>query len=380
MFVPEGKFTAIPFFLADSLPGISSDSPEDVLGARRLANGVVVHLHLKEDAARVGELGASRHTNFPATIDDTISDSKVVAVLNQNSVVPVISEINPLDLRSTRHGNTEDTTATTAGVNPVDPDIGSGVLAIGGLTVVVGETKGCVARSRSDIVTLDIANPDISTALKKQTRLATITGNNRLDIQLIDVPDLNSVTTCTADVDVVHLGVVVPRGIAVEADTKTTAQVHRDLAQPQIAGARDAKTEVGIASHGQIRDVDVVHIPDLDSPSAVLPAGIDGTADLECPAGRDVDGVGAEVTRRPDDDTLTSTGPVKGRLDGETIIRATIDVGTVHVGGEGARAGDNALGTTVTTGSHGRAGKSEGNGRNHGGDAEQHFRCRVSCP
>ena len=268
-------------YLADVPCSIAGDAPVDVIGAGRLTNWSVVHLELHENAARVGELAACGNANLPSAVDDAVPDGEVVAVLNQDGVIPVVGQVDILDLRGPGHGHAEDATAAASRVDSVDPDVGGGVLAVAELSVVVRKSQSGVARSGTDVVSFDVADPDVGRLLHKEPAFANIPGDNSVNVQAVDVPDFNRVAPRAGDGDCAHSSVVVESSITVESDAETTAEVERDLSQVQVPRTGEAQSKVRIAGHLQVRDADVVLASDLDRTAAGSVAHIHGAADLE---------------------------------------------------------------------------------------------------
>lgn len=174
-------------------PSITGKSPAAIFSARRLANIRAVDPEGDRGITSVSELCASSDTDFATAADGSAADSKIVAVLDQDSVVAVVGKIHSGDDYATRLTDAEDTTTAATRPDPIDEDVG-GVGAACEASVAVGESNGAVARASADVVTIDEADVDIDGVLEQQARLADVTGDDLVDLQAVNVPGLDSVT------------------------------------------------------------------------------------------------------------------------------------------------------------------------------------------
>lgn len=348
--------------LANVLLGITSNSPVNVLGTRRLPNSVTVHLSLDVNATIVGELASCCNADLASSVDDAISNSKVITVLNKNSVVSIIRKVNVLDLSGSRHGNAEDSATATTRVDLVDKDVGGGILTVGELSVVVGEAKGSIPGASSSIDTLDVTDLDVSRLLDEKTAFADILGLDRGNSKTVNLEGLNSVAASTGNHNVTHSNTIIPVRIAIKTDTNSTTKIQRDITQPQVSRPRKPQPKVRITRHLEVRNLNIILVNSFNSTTTRFVADVHGTADFEGLSAGDTDGVGADAAGCSDRDALAAADAVERRLDGETVVRAGVDVCAVDGGGEGSGAGDYTLWGAIAAGCGGGGDEGETRG------------------
>lgn len=305
--------------LADILLGVASDGPADVLTARRLADRVVVDFEGNRNVAVVGELVASGQTNLTASLDSAAVNLHVVAVLDKDGVVAVVSQVDSLDFSGTGLGNAENATATTAGDDLVDENVCL-VLAVGALAVVVGESEGAVTSACTDVATVDETDLGVGGLLDEEAGLADVTGDNLVDLETVDVPGLDGVAAGTGDADGAHLNVGVGGLVSVEADAQTPAKVHRDFSEHQVLGTVESEAKVRRASHGEVRNLNICSVEGLDSAVSSSVGNVNGTTSLKDLAAVNADGACTNRTRRNDRDALAAADGVDGSLDRGKIV------------------------------------------------------------
>lgn len=132
--------------------------------------------------------------------------------------------------------------------------------------------------------------------------------------------DLGYSPASTRNTDDAHSDVALGGTVAVEADTETAAEIHGDLAENKTVGTREPQTEVRVASHCEVRNLDIVLVGDLDSASTRSEAGVDSSTALEDLAGSDRDRVGANRAGGNDGDTLAGADGVDGGLNSSTVV------------------------------------------------------------
>lgn len=144
----------MPARLADIPSTVARECPVRVVSARRLANRGVVHPQRDPQVAGVGELGASRNTDLTSPVNSAPTDGEVVAVLDEDGVISIVGEVDALNDGSSGLRDTEDATATAAGDDLCDIDVGV-VITVGITTVLVGKAEGSIAGACAHIVSIN---------------------------------------------------------------------------------------------------------------------------------------------------------------------------------------------------------------------------------
>lgn len=171
---------------------VTGKSPVAVISTRRLANSRPINPERDPEITGVGELCASSNTHLATAANSSATDGDVVAVLNQDSVIAVVGEINCGDDSRTRLADAEDTASAAPRLDPVNVDVGV-VVAVCVASITVGEAEGTIAGTSANVVAVDKSDVDVDGVLEQQTRLADVAGNDLVDLQAIDVPGLDSV-------------------------------------------------------------------------------------------------------------------------------------------------------------------------------------------
>lgn len=310
--------------LANLPTGVSRDVKPAVLSARLLPYRVVVDSQSETDIAIVRELRTGGKANLSSSIDGTTADIKVVAVLYEDGVISVVCKIDALDDDSTRLRDTKDATPTAARDYPLDVDVGV-VVAIE-LASLVCKAKGSIPITSRNILAIDEIDPGVGNFLEEESAFTHIAGNNLVDGEAIDIPGLDAVAGWSIARNDIHSNVVIGSIVAVEANAQACAEVEVNSAESKAAGSVEKKAKVGVSSHGEVRNLDVLSIDGLDGAASAPVADIDGTATLEDLSALDDDGVGTDGPGSDNCNLLTAANGVYRSLDSSTVVTTLVDV------------------------------------------------------
>ena len=296
---------ALKHYLTNASAARPRQRPLSILTTRRFLNRSPIHLQSNLNITIIRKLIPSREANLPSSVNRTTQNRDIVAILDQNGVIPIIRQVDGLDFGSSGLRYAEDAATTAARDDFVDENVG-GVAAVGLAAVLVGHAECCIARSSSDVVAVDESDACVGCFLEEQTAFSNVLGYDRVDRQAIDVPCFNCVTTGAGNVNSVHLHVGVRSLVTIEANSQATAQVHGDLPKHKSLGPGESQTEVGVAGHAKVWNLYIGGVRGLDGTPTTLVPDIDGAAALEDLAAGNGDGVGADGSRSNDRDALSA--------------------------------------------------------------------------
>jgi hypothetical protein len=321
--------------LADIFLRITRNAERCVLTARRLANGVIVHLQRNRNVLIVRELRPRRQPHFATTTHLSTLDSKVVAILNQQGVVAIIRQINIADYSATRLRDTKDASSATARHDFIDVRVGV-VLPVRQLAVVVREAQRRVPSICADITSIHKLDARIPRILQQQPTLAHIPRDHGIYRQAVNIPRLDRVAAGAGNCDGVHFHVGVGGFVAVEPDSYPGGEVHRDFAEDQIFRPVEPETEVRVSRQRQIRNPRADCVEHLYRAVGGAVADVDGPAAFEYFAAAYCEGGGAYRAGGDDGDSLAAANGVYGCLDCAAVVGAGVEGAGAFGGCEGA--------------------------------------------
>lgn len=319
--------------LADSPCSISRQSPVDVITTGALPNSSTINPQRNPHILVIWELASSSNSDLAASIDGSTTDANVIAILQQDRIIAVISQIHGLDDSSTTLGNAKDSTTASSGIDLIDIDVGV-VVSIGVLTIIVSHSEGSISIASSDVVAVNETDPSISGGLEEQSALSDITSVYSIDVQSINVPCLYSVASSSVDGDSAHLHVVVPCSVSFESNAHTTTQVQVDGSQSQSVGSVEAHSKVRSSGHCQIRNLGIGRSQRFNGASTRAEASVESSTDFKDLSGGHCNGTGTDRAGGHDTDSLAGRDAVKGGLNGEAVVAACVESSGAANGGE----------------------------------------------
>lgn len=231
--------------LANIHRSAARDVPVYVRTARRFTDRVIVDGQINREITGNGELGPRRDSDLATAVDGAGLDGDVVAVLEEDGVVPIISEVDIRNNGTATLRHAEDAPATAARDDLVNEDIGR-VGSVWKLSVVVGHAERRVTRALGDVIAIDEPDPCVRRRLQQKAALADIARYYLVDGETVNIPRLNGVASRAANSDHSHLHVFVSGRVAFEADAETAAEVHCNGSQHQVLGAVEAQAKVWV--------------------------------------------------------------------------------------------------------------------------------------
>lgn len=266
--------------LADIQLRIALDVELHVLAAGALPDRVIVDFNSQRNVPRVRKLRPGRDPHLTTTIDLSTLNGDVVAVLNEDSVVAIVGEIDVLDHSAARLGNAEDATSATTRDDFVDVDVRR-VRAVSVAAVLVREAQSSIASTSSNVGAIDKTDFGVSSVLDEQAAFTDVFCDDGGDGQAVDVPGFDGVRASASDVNGAHDHVRVRLSIAVEADTQTVGQFQVDGTKGEVLDSRELQAKVWRAGHGEVRNLHAGLVDGADSSTATVEANVNGAAHFE---------------------------------------------------------------------------------------------------
>src|SRR5690606_13626055 len=305
---------------------------------------------LQDDVGRGGVFVRSlRDAHLTAAAHPTLEgrDPHVVAVLEQDRVVPGTGEVHALDLEPAAVGDAEDPAPPTSCNDLTDTNAVRRPL-VADPSGPVGDAEGGVAGASAGVVRLHALDRGVDGVVQEQARVSGVASDHPAHREAVHTIGLDPLIARALDVHVVDTDVphlVVPIGaVIVDADPQTRVQPELDAAEMEVA---DVAEEHPIERHAGDRPVGILDVGPparIDGSSVPAPARVrhvDGPAHVQHRVARDIDArVVGNGARAFDEHALFFRAPgsetVDRRLHGRGHAAAAVYGVAPALGGPGA--------------------------------------------